>query len=162
MENKIELNFLSLSENESLARNVAVFYALKFNPSVADVSDIKTAVSEAVTNAIVHGYPDKKGNIKMECMANGNVLHINVFDEGVGIENVASAIEPFFTTKENEEHSGMGFTIMQSFMDELNIESVTNLGTKVTMKKKIKQNLKDSNIQNNICTCAHPNTITRI
>ncbi len=138
MENKIELNFLSLSENESLARNVAVFYALKFNPSVADVSDIKTAVSEAVTNAIVHGYPDKKGNIKMECMANGNVLHINVFDEGVGIENVASAIEPFFTTKENEEHSGMGFTIMKSFMDDVKIVSKKGEGVKIYMTKKLK------------------------
>lgn len=137
-ENKVIINFLSLSENEALARNVAVFYALKFNPSVSDVSDIKTAVSEAVTNSIVHGYPDKVGNITMECYVKGDFLHINVLDEGVGIKDVNSAIEPFFTTRENEEHSGMGFTIMKSFMDSVNVVSKPNEGVKVYMSKKIK------------------------
>ncbi len=137
-ENKVIINFLSLSENESLARNVAVFYALKFNPSVSDVSDIKTAVSEAVTNSIVHGYPDKVGNITMECYVKGDFLHINVLDEGVGIKDVNSAIEPFFTTRENEEHSGMGFTIMKSFMDSVNVVSKPNEGVKVYMSKKLK------------------------
>ena len=137
-ENKIIINFLSLSENEALARNVAVFYALKFNPSVSDVSDIKTAVSEAVTNSIVHGYPDKVGNITMECYVKGDFLHINVLDEGVGIKDVNSAIEPFFTTRENEEHSGMGFTIMKSFMDSVNVVSKPNEGVKVYMSKKLK------------------------
>ena len=137
-ENKVIINFLSLSENEALARNVAVFYALKFNPSVSDVSDIKTAVSEAVTNSIVHGYPDKVGNITMECYVKGDFLHINVLDEGVGIKDVNSAIEPFFTTRENEEHSGMGFTIMKSFMDSVNVVSKPNEGVKVYMSKKLK------------------------
>ncbi len=137
-ENKVVINFLSLSENESLARNVAVFYALKFNPSVSVVSDIKTAVSEAVTNSIVHGYPNKIGKITMECFMEGDFLHINVLDEGVGISDVCSAIEPFFTTRENDEHSGMGFTIMQSFMDEVNVISKPNEGVKVYMTKKIK------------------------
>lgn len=145
MNNRIELNFLSLSENESLARNVAAFYALKFNPSVADVSDIKTAVSEAVTNAIVHGYPDNNGKITMECYVDGDLLHINVFDEGVGIENIDSAVEPFFTTKENEEHSGMGFTIMKSFMDDVKIVSKKGEGVKIYMTKKIKaDNIKNA------------------
>lgn len=137
-ENKVIINFLSLSENEALARNVAVFYALKFNPSVSDVSDIKTAVSEAVTNSIVHGYPDKVGNITMECYVKGDFLHINVLDEGVGIKDVNCAIEPFFTTRENEEHSGMGFTIMKSFMDSVNVVSKPNEGVKVYMSKKLK------------------------
>ncbi len=137
-ENKVIINFLSLSENEALARNVAVFYALKFNPSVSDVSDIKTAVSEAVTNSIVHGYPDKVGKITMECYVKEDFLHINVLDEGVGIKDVNSAIEPFFTTRENEEHSGMGFTIMKSFMDRVSVISKPNEGVKVYMSKKLK------------------------
>jgi stage II sporulation protein AB (anti-sigma F factor) len=138
MENYIQVKIPAISENEALARNVAVFYALKFNPSVSDVSDIKTAVSEAVTNSIVHGYPDKVGNITMECYVKGDFLHINVLDEGVGIKDVNSAIEPFFTTRENEEHSGMGFTIMKSFMDNVNVVSKPNEGVKVYMSKKLK------------------------
>ncbi len=137
-ENKVIINFLSLSENEALARNVAVFYALKFNPSVSIVSDIKTAVSEAVTNSIVHGYPDKTGNITMECYVENNSLHINVLDDGVGINDVKTAIEPFFTTREIDEHSGMGFTIMKSFMDSVDVVSKPNQGVKVYMTKKLK------------------------
>ena len=139
-ENKVVVNFLSLSENEALARNIAVFYVLKFNPNVSVVSDIKTAVSEAVTNSIVHGYPDNTGNITMECYINGDLLHINVIDEGVGINDVNSAIEPFFTTREKEEHSGMGFTIMKSFMDSVDVISEPNKGVKVYMTKKLKAN----------------------
>ncbi len=139
-ENKVVVNFLSLSENEALARNLAVFYVLKFNPNVSVVSDIKTAVSEAVTNSIVHGYPDKTGNITMEFYIKGDLLHINVIDEGVGINDVNSAIEPFFTTREKEEHSGMGFTIMKSFMDSVDVISEPNKGVKVYMTKKIKAN----------------------
>jgi stage II sporulation protein AB (anti-sigma F factor) len=137
-ENKVIINFLSLSENEALARNVAVFYALKFNPSVSIVSDIKTAVSEAVTNSIVHGYPDKTGNITMECYVENNSLHINVLDDGVGINDVKTAIEPFFTTREVDEHSGMGLTIMKSFMDSVDVVSKPNQGVKVYMTKKLK------------------------
>lgn len=139
-ENKVVVNFLSLSENEALARNIAVFYVLKFNPNVSVVSDIKTAVSEAVTNSIVHGYPDNTGNITMECYIKGDLLHINVIDEGVGINDVNSAIEPFFTTREKEEHSGMGFTIMKSFMDSVDVISEPNKGVKVYMTKKLKAN----------------------
>ena len=139
-ENKVIINFLSLSENEALARNVAVFYALKFNPSVSVVSDIKTAVSEAVTNSIVHGYPNKIGNITMECFVENNSLHINVLDDGIGINDVKTAIEPFFTTREQDEHSGMGFTIMRTFMDDVIVKSVVGEGTRVYMTKKIKSN----------------------
>ena len=137
MDNKFSMKFLSLSENECFARNVISFFILNLNPSVADVTDVKTAVSEAVTNAIVHGYPDSVGEITMEGEIRENVLHINVFDCGVGIENVDDALEPFFTTKPEEERSGMGFTIMKSFMDEVKVESAKGVGTKVYMKKTI-------------------------
>ena len=135
--NKIQLKFLSLSENESFARAVIGCFALKLNPSVADISDIKTAVSEAVTNCIVHGYPNKIGEITICAEILSNELHINVFDNGVGISNIPQALEPFYTSKPEEERSGMGFTIMKSFMDKVVVESTPNLGTKIYMLKKI-------------------------
>ncbi len=136
--NKMKISFLSLSQNESFARSVAGMFALSLNPSIAQVSDIKTAVSEAVTNCIVHGYPDKVGDIVMEAEIKDGAVHINVFDDGVGIENVNDALEPFFTTKEAEERSGMGFTIMRTFMDDVKVVSEKGKGTKVYMVKKIK------------------------
>ena len=136
--NKMKISFLSLSQNESFARSVAGMFALSLNPSIAQVSDIKTAVSEAVTNCIVHGYPDKVGDIVMEAEIKDGAVHINVFDEGVGIENVNDALEPFFTTKEAEERSGMGFTIMRTVMDDVKVVSEKGKGTKVYMVKKIK------------------------
>lgn len=138
MNNFIELKFDSVSENEALARNLAVFYVVKHNPNLSFLSDIKTAVSEGVTNAIVHGYPDGIGKITMQCYEEDGFLHINIFDEGVGIENIENAIQPFYSTLENEEHSGMGFTIMKSFMDNVEIVSKLGQGTKVYMSKKIK------------------------
>lgn len=138
MRNKMKLTFLSLSENEMFARSVVSCFALQLNPSVSDISDIKTAVSEAVTNCIVHGYPNEVGEITIECQIEENSLHINVFDNGVGIENVERAIEPFYTTKEDEERSGMGFTIMQSFMDKVEVSSKKGEGTKVYMLKTTK------------------------
>lgn len=131
------LSFSSLSTNESFARSVVGVYALRLNPSVSEISDIKTAVSEAVTNSIVHGYPDDLGEIVLEGYVEESVLHINVFDEGVGIENVSAALEPFYTTKSEEERSGMGFTIMKSFMDEVKVVSEKGKGTKVYMLKKL-------------------------
>lgn len=138
MVNKIELRFSAISENEAFARQVVACFALRLNPSVAEISDIKTAVSEAVTNAIVHGYPDSEGQIVLKAEINGNVLHINVSDDGVGIENLEEALEPFFTTKPEDERSGMGFTIMKSFMDNVNVVSNKGLGTSVYMTKLIK------------------------
>ena len=96
---------------------------------------MRTAVSEAVTNCIVHGYPESVGEITMEAETDGNVVHINVFDDGVGIEDVSEALEPFFTTRGDEERSGMGFTIMKSFMDEVRVVSEKGKGTKVYMTK---------------------------
>lgn len=136
--NKMKLSFLSLSENESFARGVISCFALQLNPSLAELADIKTAVSEAVTNAIVHAYLNKEGEIIIESEINGDILHINIFDQGVGIENLSEALEPFYTTKPEEERSGMGFTIMKSFMDEVRVESEKDKGTKIYMSKKIK------------------------
>ena len=131
------LNFSSLSLNESFARSAVGVYALRLNPTLAEISDIKTAVSEAVTNCIVHGYPDGLGEIILEGYIDGNELHINVFDNGVGIENLEKALETFYTTKIDEERSGMGFTIMKSFMDDVKVESEKGKGTRVYMLKKL-------------------------
>ena len=132
-----KLTFSSLSNNEAFARSAVGVYALRLNPSLSEISDIKTAVSEAVTNSIVHGYPDTVGEIALEGYVDGDVLHINVFDEGVGIENLNEALEPFYTTKGEDDRSGMGFTIMKSFMDEVNVISEKGKGTKVYMLKKL-------------------------
>ena len=132
-----KLQFSSLSTNESFARSVIGVYSLRLNPTLSQISDIKTAVSEAVTNCIVHGYPDNVGEIIMEAYLEGDNLHINVLDEGVGIENLSAALEPFYTTKEEEERSGMGFTIMKRFMDDVNVVSEKGKGTKVYMVKNL-------------------------
>lgn len=140
--NKMKISFLSISENESFARSVAGLFALQLNPSLSEISDVKTAVSEAVTNSIVHGYPKgTEGEIELVGEIFDDTLHINVFDYGVGIKDVNEALEPFFTTKECDERSGMGFTIMRTFMDEVVVKSVVGEGTRVYMTKKIKTNV---------------------
>ncbi len=135
MKNKMKVIFSAISENEGFARSVISCFILKLNPSLSQLSDIKTSVSEAVTNAIVHAYKDGTGEITMEAEIEENKVHINIFDNGVGIENIDKALEPFYTTKPDEERSGMGFTIMQSFMDKIKVESQKGLGTKVYMTK---------------------------
>ena len=135
MNNKMKVIFSAISENEIFARSVISCFILRLNPSLSQLSDIKTSVSEAVTNAIVHAYKDTVGEIVMEAEIEGNKIHINIFDNGVGIENIDMALEPFYTTKPDEERSGMGFTIMQSFMDNVKVESKKGLGTKVYMTK---------------------------
>ncbi len=139
--NSMKIEFSALSENESFARNVVACFALNLNPSVAEITDIKTAVSEAVTNSIVHGYPDGDGQIEMEVFLENNIIHINIFDKGVGIENIEEALEPFYTTKPDDERSGMGFTIMNSFMDKVIVESKKGEGTKVYMSKTLKSDV---------------------
>lgn len=153
-DNEMKLEFLSKSSNEAFARIAVAAFASQLDPTIEEIADIKTAVSEAVTNCIIHGYENTQGIVKLHCMLKDNNIIIEVSDTGVGIEDINMAKEPLYTSKPNLERSGMGFTIMQSFMDELNIESVVNLGTKVTMKKSIKQNLKDTNNQDNICITA--------
>ena len=154
IKNEMKLEFLSKSANEAFARIAVAAFASQLDPTIEEIADIKTAVSEAVTNSIIHGYENREGIVKIHCMIKGNSIIIEISDTGIGIEDVNVAKEPLYTSKPNLERSGMGFTIMQSFMDELNVESVLNLGTKVTMRKVIKQSLKDNNEQNNICITA--------
>ena len=136
-ENKMKLEILSKSNNEAFARITVASFAAQLDPNIEEISDIKTAVSEAVTNCIIHGYEDKVGIIKIECTLFSNSIYIEITDNGKGIEDIEKAKEPLYTTKPELERSGMGFTIMENFMDELKIESVKGVGTKVTMKKVI-------------------------
>ena len=135
--NQAELTFPSSSANEGFARAAAACFAAQLDPNLDELADIKTAVSEAVTNAIVHAYPDTIGKISLRLrLLEGGELEIRVKDSGVGIPDVERARTPLFTTG-NEERSGMGFTIMESFMDSLNVTSRPGKGTTVTMKKRI-------------------------
>ncbi len=137
--NEMKLEFLSKSNNEAFARISVAAFVSQLDPTIEEISDIKTAVSEAVTNAIVHGYEDSMGIVTIICKIHENEVYIEISDNGKGIENIEMAKQPLYTTRPNLERSGMGFTIMESFMDELNVQSILGLGTKVTMKKKIKQ-----------------------
>ncbi len=138
-ENEMKLEFLSKSNNEAFARISVAAFASQLDPTIEELADIKTAVSEAVTNCIIHGYEDMEGIITIKCKIFANTVLIEIQDSGKGIENVDLAKEPLYTSKPDVERSGMGFTIMDSFMDDLQVESVLGLGTKVTMKKVIKK-----------------------
>ena len=135
--NYISLEFMSRSTNESFARSAAALFAAQLDPTLDELGDIKTSVSEAVTNAIVHAYPDTLGRIVMRMqIVDGHILEIMVRDWGCGIKDVEQAREPMYTTG-GEERSGMGFTIMESFMDRLTIRSTPGKGTRITMRKSI-------------------------
>ena len=137
IENQVTLEFPSRSANEGFARASAACFAAQLDPTLEELGDIKTAVSEAVTNAIVHAYPDTLGRIVLKLrLKEGNVLEIAVRDWGVGIADVEQARTPLFTTG-NEERSGMGFTIMESFMDAVRVRSTPGKGTTVTMARRI-------------------------
>ena len=136
-ENKMQLEILSKSSNEAFARITVAAFAAQLDPTIEEISDIKTAVSEAVTNSIIHGYENKDGIIKIVAYLFENSIRIEISDQGKGIEDINIAREPLYTTKPDLERSGMGFTIMDSFMDELKIESVVGMGTKITMEKAI-------------------------
>ena len=151
-DNEMTLELMSKSNNEAFARIAVAAFASSLDPTIEEIADIKTAVSEAVTNCIIHGYEDFTGIIKIHSVIQDNSIIIEISDRGKGIEDVETAKEPLYTSKPNLERSGMGFTIMQSFMDELEVESVLNLGTKVTMKKVIKSKNKDIKNNENICT----------
>ena len=153
-DNEMSLEFLSKSSNEAFARIAVAAFASQLDPTIEEIADIKTAVSEAVTNCIIHGYEDTQGIVKIHSYLQDNSIIIEISDTGKGIEDVALAKEPLYTSKPNLERSGMGFTIMESFMDELNIESVLNLGTKITMKKIEKKSKDKINNEENICTTA--------
>lgn len=142
MDNSIRVILPALSRNEALARSIIAFFAVELNPTIDELGDIKTAVSEAVTNCIVHGYPDgKTGEIEIYASIEGESLHIEISDSGVGIADIAEARKPFFTTSDSEERSGMGFTIMETFMDSLAVENREGGGLKVTMDKSLRRKI---------------------
>jgi len=135
--NEMVLEFDSKSQNESFARTVVAAFAAQLDPTIEELADIKTAVSEAVTNSIIHGYCDKPGKIRMHCILENGEIMVEVIDEGVGIENIAKAMEPLYTSRPELERSGMGFSFMEAFMDSLEVKSELGKGTTVIMKKRI-------------------------
>ena len=135
MNDEVKVEMYSKAENEALARVVIAAFMTRLNPTLEEISDVKTAVSEAVTNSIVHGYGDEMGKIILEGKIDGDLLQVSIVDSGIGIENVKRAREPLFTTKPEEERSGMGFTFMEVFMDELKVFSDKGKGTTIVMKK---------------------------
>lgn len=136
--NKMTLTISADTKNQAFARSVVAAFCTELNPTVSELNDIKTAVSEAVTNCIVHAYEnDNSKDITITGIIDGCELTVQIADEGKGIKNIEQAIQPFFTTKEGEERSGMGFTVMQTFMDKVEVFSALNKGTTVVMKKLI-------------------------
>ena len=135
--NQMVVEFDSVSKNESFARIVVAAFVARLDPTLEEISDIKTAVSEAVTNSIIHGYENGDGRIKIEACIVDDTVTIKVVDFGVGIENIEKAMEPMYTSKPELERSGMGFAFMEAFMDELFVESKLSEGTVVTMRKVI-------------------------
>lgn len=138
--NHMELSFDAVSVNEAFSRTAVAMFMAQLDPTLEQIDDVKTAVSEAVTNAIIHGYnedePEKQ--VKMKCMYDENrILTIKIIDEGIGIKNIEKAMQPLYTSKPQMERSGMGFSFMQAFMDSLVVESECGRGTTVTMTKKL-------------------------
>ena len=137
--NEMKLIFDSRPVNEGLARVAVAAFCTQLNPTLEEVADIKTAVSEAVTNCIIHGYEGEIHKIEVSCRLRGRELFVDVSDQGRGIGDVAKAMEPMFTTKPEKDRSGMGFTFMEAFMDEISVESQIGKGTTVHMKKMIRR-----------------------
>lgn len=137
MRNTMELKIEALSVNEGFARAVAGAFAARLDPTIEELNDIKTAVSEAVTNAVVHAYPRGAGEVLMRGEIEGQEVTFEIADRGRGIADTEEAMQPFFTTLPGEERSGMGFTVMQTFMDELKVISEKGKGTRVIMRKRV-------------------------
>lgn len=137
-DNMMKIEFLSKSENESFARVAVAAFVSQLDPTIEEITDVKTAVSEAVTNSIIHGYENKNGTIIIKAEIQGNELLIVIEDQGKGIDDISRAMEPLYTSRPDLERSGMGFTVMETFMDSLTVESEKGKGTKVTMKKKFR------------------------
>ncbi len=136
--NEMRVDFLACPENEAFARMVISAFILPLNPTLEQMGDVKTSVSEAVTNAIIHGYAGRSGTVRMKAfLESDGMLTVEVIDNGRGIENVEEARKPFFTSLEGSERSGMGFTVMESFMDELDVRSQPGVGTTVRMRKRL-------------------------
>ncbi len=138
MKNSMEIKFKAIPENEGFARNVVASFILPLNPSLNELDDIKTAVSEAVTNVVVHAYPQSIGYVTMKVATQDNIVAISIADNGVGIQDIERALTPFYTSKPNEERSGMGFTVMESFMDKLEVKN-TGSGLTVKMSKALEK-----------------------
>lgn len=141
IKNEMKIEFLSKSANESFARIAVASFASQLDPTIEEIADIKTSVSEAVTNSIIHGYGNSEGLVKVRAKLYDDEIEIEVSDTGSGIENIEEARKPLYTSKGNLERSGMGFTIMENFMDDLSVESIVGLGTKIVMTKKIKKDI---------------------
>lgn len=140
MKNTMEIKFKAIPENEAFARNVVTSFILPLNPNINEIEDIKTAVSEAVTNVIVHAYPEKTGYVNMKITTDKQNIQIEIWDNGVGISDIDRALTPFYTTKPNDERSGMGFTVMESFMDKLEVTNKKE-GLNVLMSKAIESDV---------------------
>ena len=135
--NHMQIEFDAISENEQLARLAVAAFITPLNPTLEEMADVKTAFSEAVTNAIIHGYEQSKGMVFIRCTLRGDLLEVEVEDKGHGIPDVELAMEPMYTTKPEADRSGMGFSFMEAFMDELEVSSIVGSGTTVFMKKKL-------------------------
>jgi stage II sporulation protein AB (anti-sigma F factor) len=133
--NEMKLEFLSKSSNEAFARVVAAAFVSQLDPTIEELADVRTAVSEAVTNAIIHGYEDRIGIIRMMCRLYDRSVEIEISDEGRGIEDIEQAMQPLYTSKPEMERSGMGFTVMESFMDMVEVRSKPGEGTTVILYK---------------------------
>lgn len=138
-DNYLKISFPSKSVNEAFARMVISSFCMPLDPTVEQMNDVKTAVSEAVTNCVVHAYPDKIGTVYITASLSGGSLTISVRDKGIGIENVKQAMQPMFTPDSEGERAGLGFAVMQAFMDTVKVSSKKDKGTKVVMTKIIKQ-----------------------
>lgn len=138
IDNSMKLQFLSKSQNESFARVTVAAFAAQLDPTIEELTDIKTAVSEAVTNAIIHGYENTSGVVTIECIIRGNKIEIIIEDDGNGINDINKAMEPLYTSKPYLERSGMGFTVMETFMDFVEVVSKEGIGTKIKMVKEFK------------------------
>lgn len=138
LENHMYMKFDAKSVNEGFARMAVAAFMVELNPTLEEIADVKTAVSEAVTNAIVHGYPKGEGSVEMVCSYRGKCLSVSIRDQGIGIENIPIAMQPFYTSKPQLERSGMGFAFMEAFMDTLEVHSELGAGTRIEMTKCIK------------------------
>ncbi|WPC41304.1 anti-sigma F factor [Clostridium sp. JS66] len=137
-DNMMKIEFVSKSENESFARVAVAAFASQLDPTIEEIADVKTSISEAVTNSIIHGYEKGEGIVKIEAYIKDKEFTVIVEDEGAGIENIELAMQPLYTSRPDLERSGMGFTVMETFMDSLEVHSEKNKGTRLIMKKVFK------------------------
>lgn len=136
-DNKMSIEFVSKSQNEGFARVAVAAFVAQLDPTIDEINDVKTAVSEAVTNSIIHGYENREdGLIRIEAEINESEITIAIIDKGMGIDDIGQAMEPLYTSRPDLERSGMGFTVMETFMDDLEVESEKGIGTRVVIKKK--------------------------